>query len=101
MAAIEQDVFAANGDTKRKCAEDQDIQVDDDFQGTFGVRYAHCFWFFSDYFFFYRYFIERKICNKYVHYFSFLFLSYKEHPRRDPIPRPAISGPAADSLTHQ
>ena len=50
-------------------AEDQDLQEgdDDDFQGTFGVRYVCTFFVFAIYFFFnvlFRYFIKKEILKK-------------------------------------
>ena len=64
MAAIERQVFIANGNKKCSCgclsAEDQDLEEeddDDDFQGTFGARYVCTFFcvyhlFFSSMFYF-------------------------------------------------
>ena len=57
MAAMERQVFIANGNKKCTCgylpAEDQDLQEDDDddFQETFGARYVCTFFCVCDLFF--------------------------------------------------
>ena len=57
MAAIERQVFIANGNKNVHVvafpAEDQDLKEDDDddFQGTFGARYVCTFFYVCDLFF--------------------------------------------------